>query len=343
MVLSKIKESPEDFKELTIEGYCIYGIQNIINDKWYVGMTSTTLKDRLFSTWGGHLGNYERGIKSHLYNSMRKYGLENFKLHVLTRDQSYTEVQFIEKYDSYLKGYNSTKNGLGIHGGNSSGTVWVHRDGREFQLDPRKLGNSVTIGRLCKPRKGKRVVTDGVSEKVIPSGNLEEFLSENKGWRLGRGHLGRGTKTWVTDGTNCRQVKHEDLSDFLSSNRDWKSGFISATLGHVHVKYRFGRTTIPRDDLEKFLIENPEAEVSHTNSGRVSVTDGVKDRNIPSDELPMFLELNPDYRLGRTNNPTTGKVWVTNDSIRKYINSGELDDFLQKNKDFRRGFRMKPS
>lgn len=53
----------------------IYKITNLINNKIYIGLTTCSLKER----WNNH----RHCVKSdprHLYCSMRKYGIENFKI-----------------------------------------------------------------------------------------------------------------------------------------------------------------------------------------------------------------------------------------------------------------------
>ena len=54
-------------------GY-IYKITNKINNKVYIGKTEGDIALR----WQQHIYNMSNGIEYHLYNAMRKYGLENF-------------------------------------------------------------------------------------------------------------------------------------------------------------------------------------------------------------------------------------------------------------------------
>lgn len=93
----------------------IYIIKNRVNDKVYIGQTTTTLRTRFTQ----HFKNST--VKSRhykLYNAIKKYGKDNFYIELLENnipinllDQK--EIEYIEKYDSFFNGYNSTKGGDG--------------------------------------------------------------------------------------------------------------------------------------------------------------------------------------------------------------------------------------
>ena len=93
----------------------IYIIKNKINDKVYIGQTTV---------------NYQTRFKQHckpssirtrhykLYNAIKKYGEENFYIELLEENipiekLNQREIWYIEKYDSFNFGYNSTKGGDG--------------------------------------------------------------------------------------------------------------------------------------------------------------------------------------------------------------------------------------
>ena len=52
----------------------IYKVQNNVNQKVYIGKTAKTLNERKKT----HLKNVRMGIKTHFYDSIRKYGEESF-------------------------------------------------------------------------------------------------------------------------------------------------------------------------------------------------------------------------------------------------------------------------
>ena len=99
----------------TIKGL-IYIIKNTVNDKVYIGQTTLSLEDR----WKSHLKPSVHKTRDtyKIYNAMNKYGKENFYVELLEDDipidlLNEKEIEYIELYDSYYNGYNSTKGGDG--------------------------------------------------------------------------------------------------------------------------------------------------------------------------------------------------------------------------------------
>lgn len=92
-------------------GY-IYKITNNINGKIYIGKTTRTIRER----WKEHLEqtNYK---KSKFYNALNKYGIDNFTIEEIEEcDDSILnekEIYWINFYNSYENGYNSTGGGDG--------------------------------------------------------------------------------------------------------------------------------------------------------------------------------------------------------------------------------------
>lgn len=92
-------------------GY-IYKISNKINSKVYIGKTSTTILNR----WYHHKNDYKK-YDWHLYRAMRKYGIENFFIEEVEKcpDDILNEREkyWINFYNSFIEGYNSTEGGEG--------------------------------------------------------------------------------------------------------------------------------------------------------------------------------------------------------------------------------------
>lgn len=92
----------------------IYIIKNKINEKVYIGQTTMTLNERfrchLKPSTCKTRGSYK------LYNAINKYGAENFYCELLCETDdleslNHLEMYYIDKYDSYDNGYNSTRGG----------------------------------------------------------------------------------------------------------------------------------------------------------------------------------------------------------------------------------------
>lgn len=95
----------------------IYKITNTINNKVYIGCTVTSLEKRYYE----HLYRcFKSDYKSKLYNAIKKYGEENFIIELIEECNVNciyeTEKKYIEQYDSFKNGLNSTIGGEGCLG-----------------------------------------------------------------------------------------------------------------------------------------------------------------------------------------------------------------------------------
>ena len=87
----------------------IYKIENLITQEVYIGQSIDIAK-----RWDQHKKAYYDETKNQkLYINMRRHGIENFKFEVIeiTKERNnldLLEFQYIEIYDSYKNGLNST-------------------------------------------------------------------------------------------------------------------------------------------------------------------------------------------------------------------------------------------
>ena len=95
--------------------YYLYLIDNTINQKIYVGITTNSLATRFLAHKAAAAKG--QGTDRSLYNAMRKYGVENFSIHLL-RDDAVSieelldqEIAAIEEFDSKNNGYNTAYGG----------------------------------------------------------------------------------------------------------------------------------------------------------------------------------------------------------------------------------------
>jgi predicted GIY-YIG superfamily endonuclease len=90
----------------------IYKIENLINGKIYIGQ-SIDIEKR----WSVHKAELNRNYhcNNHLQNAWNKYGEENFEFVIIEEcDNSQLnerEIYWIDKYGSYINGYNLTSGG----------------------------------------------------------------------------------------------------------------------------------------------------------------------------------------------------------------------------------------
>lgn len=93
-------------------------ITNLINNKKYIGQT----RDSVEARFKAHIAEACKTNRNlHLYNSMRKYGIENFVVTILesnipVEQLNDKEIYYIALYDTFNNGYNNTAGGGGILG-----------------------------------------------------------------------------------------------------------------------------------------------------------------------------------------------------------------------------------
>jgi group I intron endonuclease len=95
----------------------IYLIKNIVNNKEYVGCTISKLNVR----FDEHMWKCTKSdSKTKFCNSIKKYGKENFKIELLENCDVKTiyerEIFYIQKFNTYKNGLNSTTGGEGCLG-----------------------------------------------------------------------------------------------------------------------------------------------------------------------------------------------------------------------------------
>ena len=71
----------------------IYTIKNLVNGKMYVGQT---VQPKAKMRWYAHCDMMRKGKKSYLYDSMRKYGIENFLWEIVDRANTIEELNLLE-------------------------------------------------------------------------------------------------------------------------------------------------------------------------------------------------------------------------------------------------------
>lgn len=90
----------------------IYKVTNKINSKCYIGQTRHSLEYRK----SRHLSCARKGVNTHFYQAIRKYGEDNFEWEIIcsTNDKdklNELETFYITKYDSIKNGYNMVDGG----------------------------------------------------------------------------------------------------------------------------------------------------------------------------------------------------------------------------------------
>lgn len=95
----------------------VYKATCSVTNKVYIGITKKTLEQRK----SRHEALARQGRKEHFRLALVKHGFDSFKWEVIDKAETWEELcelekDYIEKYDSYNKGYNSTLGGDGAFG-----------------------------------------------------------------------------------------------------------------------------------------------------------------------------------------------------------------------------------
>jgi group I intron endonuclease len=151
---------------MSVEKGRIYKITNKENGLIYIGCTISSL-DKRFKE---HLSRcFTSNYKSKLYNSMKKYGQENFTIELIEEcDFNFiyeTEKKYIDQYNSYNNGLNATIGGEGCLG-------YVHSP--EMRV---KISEAVKNGNSHKGKTYEELYGDKADEQ-----REKRRLSVKKGW-----------------------------------------------------------------------------------------------------------------------------------------------------------------
>lgn len=167
----------------------IYKITNQINNKVYVGQT---IQKNPTMRWYAHLADARNGKKSYLYDSIRKYGKDNFSWEILQEASCLDELNELETYWA-----NKFKEeGCILYNNRGTGNNKLHSDEsikkmKEAQKQAharRRLNNGGTEKHKEPIHKGKKnqwVLTEEQKQKhknIMKVVNKRSF--GNKTWKL---------------------------------------------------------------------------------------------------------------------------------------------------------------
>jgi len=209
----------------------IYKITNKENGLIYIGCTINSLEKR----FGEHLSRcFTSTHKSKLYNSIKKYGQENFTIELIEEcDLNIiyeTEKKYIEQYDSYNNGLNSTIGGEGCLGYTHSPEI------RQKISENTKNGNShkgktyeELYGDRAEEEKLKRKLASGwdkmnEDERNIRVNNITQSIRKNSKYGI---ELVKEIKQKINEGVKIKDLKktypqvYENFFYDLKNNRRW--------------------------------------------------------------------------------------------------------------------------
>lgn len=239
-------------------GY-IYKITNLINDKVYIGQTTTTINNR----WSQHKTHKDK--RSHLRSALDKYGIENFKIEEVshyTRDTKEKLIRILNKKEIYyIAKYNSTDPALGYNisiGGNSNIGTCLAIPVDVYNLNGELIGSyesatdaayslHVGKGEAQKCCKGKALV---VAKKYVFRYKGEPFD------KYDLYHYKRSTFVYQFDLNGNFIKKYDNYTQAaleVTGNRDCAVGIKNCAIGENKTAYNYYWST---DENFNFDLEN---------------------------------------------------------------------------------------
>lgn len=162
----------------------IYTIKNIVNGKMYVGQT---VQSNPKMRWYAHCDMMRKGKKSHLYDSMRKHGIENFLWEVVDTAVSVEHLNNLETaWANKLK-----EQGIVLY------------NNRETGNNKRHSAESIEKMRLIHKQRHANNVIGG-------------WKRRDGGAMLGKSHPGKGTKRTEEQRERIKTA----INNMLETNRE---------------------------------------------------------------------------------------------------------------------------
>lgn len=155
----------------------IYKITNIKTNKIYIGKTGGTLLER----WWGHRSSFkDETITSKLYRSMRKHGIENFKIEEIEKAYDINDLK--SKEFKWIAFYDSTNDAIGynIQKGDENDNPIIHEDTKIKIV----IGNKENKRNRKYKRNSSEMKTIYVGVYYIKSKKLWAYCIAFKGKRI---------------------------------------------------------------------------------------------------------------------------------------------------------------
>lgn len=235
----------------------IYKFTNKLKNKVYIGQ-AVNLRSRVRD----HLKDYKKDKKnSHLYNSIKKHGIENFQLEILiegkfTKNElDQMEIRFIElfKSNNSIFGYNLTAGGGGTSGLKQSLEVIKKRiESRKWykhsEESKQKMSNSAKgfkhseeqIKKIIESRKGykhsqetKDKISKGNTNKKPSQETKDKISKAKKGKSKSKEDIQKRTETRKQNGFKHTQETIQKMKNRITSE-ETKDKISKANSGKKH-------------------------------------------------------------------------------------------------------------
>lgn len=223
--------------------YIIYRITNLINGKIYIGLTSQKFTTRMSQHKTNAL---TKKINHPLYNSIRKIGMDNFKMEIIEKCKN--EDEMIEREIYYINLYNTTNINVGYNI-QSGGTTTNH--------------SNVTKNKILESKLSLGPIGSRTYRGVEKSGNSEtsSYCSINNFGKIKHKKSGFRTELEAAFNVDIINISHYGKNEKLYLNfKDGKTvELIMEQLATKklleNVKYkRFNIKSFKKGDYEYYMV-----------------------------------------------------------------------------------------
>lgn len=187
---------------MTVAESCgIYLLRNAVNGKVYVGQSVNTR-----NRWNEHRKSANRGTKTHLYDAMRKYGLDSFEFMLV---EECGPIQLDERETFWMDFYRAREDGYNQMPAGQGGRV-MDEAARE---------------RISSKLRGRKLSADRI-EQIRRSSTGRKHSEETKR-KISEGNIGRTTsaesRVRISEAQKARHaaMTPEEKAEFAKSRSGW--------------------------------------------------------------------------------------------------------------------------
>lgn len=259
----------------------LYAVKNLITNQKYYGITSLSVEDR----WKKHQYSYKTEKKKNdcpkFYNSIRKYGEENFNVILLesSQDSQYIENLEIEKISNDADCLNVSPGG----GGMTCNSGWKHSAETIQKLKekaPPMLGkkhSEETKRKISESQKGLQV---GDKNGMYGKTHSEEF-KKNMSLRMSENNPMKG-KTHTEDSRSKISASRVGKSSSIIGMKIWNDGNAEKYFFECPGEgWKLGSLkTLSQEHIEKLRLTNTNKQLSSETKDKMSKAKMGKPSNV---------------------------------------------------------------